>query len=116
MNRLTKVQTPYRVEYDASVRQDGQVTSITDYDDSTLTYAYDAAGNVTSMTDYPSGWSLAKPVGRQRLERSEVAGATATRWRQTRDFPGMFARSRGQAMPATGARLHCVAVAGTGTS
>ncbi|GMV90599.1 MAG: hypothetical protein AMXMBFR82_03770 [Candidatus Hydrogenedentota bacterium] len=34
-----------------------------------------------------------------------------TLWRETWDVPGMFVRLGGQAMPATGARLHCVAVA-----
>ncbi|MBI2433853.1 MAG: tetratricopeptide repeat protein [Candidatus Hydrogenedentes bacterium] len=34
--------------YDAA----GRVTTLTDYDDETLSYAYDDAGNITSMTDY----------------------------------------------------------------
>ena len=39
-----------RYAYDDASRQ----TSITDYDDSVLTYTYDAAGNVVTMNDYHS--------------------------------------------------------------
>ena len=37
-----------RYAYDAA----GRMTTLTDYDDPTLEYEYDAAGNVESMTDY----------------------------------------------------------------
>lgn len=36
----------------ADLRHVGRLVEITDYDDSTLTYTYDDAGNVLTMTDY----------------------------------------------------------------
>ena len=55
MARFTKIAdwidaAGIRYAYDDGSR----LTSITDYDDSVLTYTYDAAGNVVTMNDYHS--------------------------------------------------------------